>query len=187
MTKKIGFQTDMDGAVAQWLDNHHVRAKDVYAWSAAGQIDEVTTMTISFYVSDVVMAGPDAVDMADVRDDRPATTEDIPDTSAMTVTESTGRPWASEAVNKARWGDEPDTPDMAMPTRPDIPENWSWTPPASDMTADTAVIPVTSDPASAVTEQWARTGLTFDAPRPGLFDEPRPYVRPRPIKDNPQA
>lgn len=60
MSRAVG-PTELDQAVIAWLDTHHVRGKDVFAWSGTGQGGEVTTMTISFYVS--------GVDTVDVRPD----------------------------------------------------------------------------------------------------------------------
>jgi hypothetical protein len=61
MARKVGQVDDMSQAVIDWLEKHHIRGKDVYAWSGAGQDGDISTMTISFYVSgvDEVDACPD--------------------------------------------------------------------------------------------------------------------------------
>lgn len=45
--------TDLDAALIDWLESHHIRAKDVTAWSGESSAGDLTKVTITFHVSGV--------------------------------------------------------------------------------------------------------------------------------------
>lgn len=56
--KRTGMVTDLDQAVMDWLETHHIRAKDVHTWSGTGtarrgDLADLTQLTITLYVSGV--------------------------------------------------------------------------------------------------------------------------------------
>jgi hypothetical protein len=53
MPKRLGMTTYLDQAVTDWLETHHIRAKDVKYWSGTSSINDLTELTITFHVSGV--------------------------------------------------------------------------------------------------------------------------------------
>jgi hypothetical protein len=87
--KRAGMVTEIDQAVMDWLETHHIRAKDVRSWSGCGtarrgDLADLTQLTITLYVSGVDDIPPASGDMvkptglAWVVGERGPETEDAP-------------------------------------------------------------------------------------------------------------
>lgn len=72
--KRTGMVTEIDQAVMDWLETHHIRAKDVRAWSGVSRIGDISTVTLEVYISGV---------------------DEIPLASGGIV-KPTGKPWMGE-------------------------------------------------------------------------------------------
>lgn len=51
--KRVGMITEIDQAVMNWLETHHIRAKDVRAYTADGRVSDRSVITLEVFVSGV--------------------------------------------------------------------------------------------------------------------------------------